>query len=111
MQEVTVKMNVPAGYKATGEYRVPQQGEPFLFKSGVNIGDGHVGEYHILRKSWTPEPWMPEGAWLFKLGGYWFISCSSPDGVDSRHLAYELARLHGGTFTPPPVDKIQIKKG
>lgn len=50
-QFVEVGIDVPEGYKATGEYVVPRKGQHFLSHGCVKVSDGYfINEYLILEK-------------------------------------------------------------
>lgn len=133
LQKVTIEVDVPEGYEATGEWRWPRTGEPALTTTGrafcAHADDecGRRGARIILRK--LPDPveewlaqhsWLPVGRWVYRHhGGYWWITDKQPephrDAYDVSDASYdigveEIARVFGHTFTPPPVDCLQVKR-
>ena len=125
-QTVTVEVDCPAGYELTGEYRVPRKDEWYLCGGIAQQCEGHdyrYATYFILRKLWQPPSWLPDGCWCYKnTANDWYVTDKEPlpelDRVrkctaQSDALCFSanaLAKLHGETFVPPPVDKIQIKR-
>lgn len=101
-------VDVPEGFVLTGEYRSPKWGEWFLEKlsncegQATKIHEAYVGSRLILKKAWTPEPWMPKGCELRydKWVEYWCFG--RPESRTIDWPAYELADLYGETFVPPP---------
>ena len=134
-QKVTVEIDVPDGYKATGELRYPVPlVDYYLLINPVRVGhlkslQSTTGPRFILRKSWEPPAWLPDGCWVY-LNGHskkWIVTNKEPEwyrGFGScidgcwENADYatcigadELASIHyGETFTPPPVEKIQIDR-
>ena len=128
-QEITIKLNVPEGYELTGEYRTPRYADAYLTIIGNISGCRHFvkGSRFILRKKWRAPDWIPDGAWVYQHGqtGVWWVARSKPsyddrygsgvwldgtgDGTGDVH-AMSIARLHNDTFSPPPVDCIQVQR-
>lgn len=119
--QVTIDANAPYGYEFVGEYRWPQPGEPWLDSGGnVRVAENSLSSRNfnclILRRSWVPPAYLPEGCWLFETADKWFISDVEPGignvaDLDSARInAKEFAKLHGETFEPPPVTKLQVKR-
>lgn len=121
-QTITIEVDVPEGWEATGEYRRVTRGERYLTcANGVQyVGtwcpkhEPSGSKYIVLRKAWQPEPWMPEGSWVYKSEwGSWFLSDTAPDCPHWREGTgfpiANLSKLFGWHFTPPPVDKIQVR--
>lgn len=138
LQKVTLDVDVPEGYEATGEWRRPIGDEPHI------IGDGRVMVAHpndfgarmlyriILRKlpdpveEWLAQhPWLPEGRWVYRFASSpkcWGISQAQPYPDDTALTTYstavgkcsvnafQFAGVLGQTFTPPPVDCLRVKR-
>lgn len=122
LQTITLNVDIPEGYEATGEFRLPLKGEAYLDKYGEVIiasynycGDG---SYIILRKTWTPPACLKNaaafareesGEWYAHIvethiketyitgTGYW----SHTGGSVHAESACKLA---GETWTPPLPD-------
>lgn len=106
IQKITIDVEVPDGYEATGEWRWPNADEPFLTVAGtvctMHIGDtvGRRGNRIILRKKWAFPAWFPNGWWLMYCGGDWYVRdyvCGAKHVVKAE-AAYA---IHGEVFTPP----------
>lgn len=87
-------------------------------------------EYLIMRRKQSPvekwiadHPWIPEGLWVYRFAfGTWHVSDVKPvrdaDSIEAySHATYShyccaqnLAALFGHTFTPPPVNLVEIKR-
>lgn len=64
MQEVTLMLDVPEGYEATGEYRSAMPGDMYLSCEGPQVSRTHtLGRYPILRKVHWNLPMLKEGLW------------------------------------------------
>lgn len=112
IQQITISIEPPAGYEATGEYREPGIGE--WFQTVANTACCRVNHSQllgrkriILRKVWSFPGWFAAG-WEIRKG---FVS---PDTwtVHKDHFGRfmfcdALWAFHGETFTPPTVDKLQ----
>ena len=133
IQEVTIKVDVPDGYEATGEWRQPNPGEPHIVGSG-EVREVHVNDYFgklmhrlILRKK--PDPVglylqglpasTPEGLWIYRAcNGEWKVTNQEPmplgDGYcvqgNSKIAAHTFFSVLGHDFVEPEVNLIQIKR-
>ena len=74
-KETIIKIDVansiaPDGYEFTGEYRAPEEGEPFSYEGIVEFGGKFTDEFPILRK-------IKSKRWRAKYGAdkaYFYIS-------------------------------------
>lgn len=58
METEAVTLHLPKlgyGWKYTGEYRLPERGEYFLFMGEIKCARGQVGEYPIVVRETTPK--------------------------------------------------------
>lgn len=120
-QKVTIEVDVPEGYEATG--RVMTYGKTMHASE-----DEYLATRLYLRKLPDPveewlarHPWLPEGRWVYRWHNKWFISISRPaplqsdadNGFGATGSVADLggvASVLGHTFTPPPVDCLQVKR-
>jgi hypothetical protein len=123
-QTITLTIDVPEGYELTGEFRPPKQGEQVRCDDGRVIAAPHdfCAPFFILRRTWQPPAWIPDGVWVYRMyQDAWFITNMEPITRDGHYTmrhdvnavavdANSLAGLHNDTFTPPPVNKIQVKR-
>jgi hypothetical protein len=137
-QTVTIELEVPEGYEATGEYRCVRYGEVYLDRGfeAVTMDSQRETNFHwpILRRK--PDPvqewlaacpkWIPEGVWIYRNHNQWRASRFEPkpikcdgQGYTSDDCGASLLGIHSvdalvnllGGFTPPPVDCLQVKRG
>lgn len=114
IQQITIQIEPPAGYEATGEYRNATPGEPFLTLTGgaqtIHNNDqcGRKGKRIILRKVWAFPSWFAAGWWIKNSDtvNNWITVCE-PMGGGRFMFCDVLWAFHGETFTPPTVDKLQ----
>jgi hypothetical protein len=105
---VTVEVPEPEGYELTGEHRTPELGEIIVALDGtpheVNCFDHDFlirRKAFILRKKWEAPVGFPTNSWVYQ----------APSGNNEVTVrADALAHIFGGEFTPPPVQKIQVKR-
>lgn len=119
IQQITISVEAPAGYEATGEYREASPGEPFLTLTGgaqtIHNNDqcGRKGKRIILRKQWAFPAWFKNGWWLYNCGSNRWAACElqpiCPPNVywEKAIEANRLWEFHGETFVAPPVPSIQ----
>lgn len=115
------------------EYRRVKPGEFHLNKGRIELWEfkqGSASEYLVMRRKQSPiekwiadHPWIPEGRWVYRFSSNrWFISDKKPESDGDCGVTYsasldahsfqadELAAFLGHTFTPPPVNLIEIKR-
>lgn len=136
LQKVTLSIDIPEGYEATGEYRVPRAGECILTDQGVepcDAGDLCLS-YLIVREKWQPPDFLSDGAWVWKdYSGEFCVShttnrdyCAEPkSNVSSEDATYwvprengqvavarlrDLCLLLGVDYVPPPTAKLQVRR-
>ena len=132
LQKVTLEVDVPEGYEATGEWRWPRTGEPALTTTGrafcAHADDecGRRGSRIILRKlpdpveEWLAQhPWLPEGCYVYRCQGELFISRWEPHSSKYGYRCNDCGRalelrtfaaIAGKEFYGPPVDCLQVKR-
>jgi hypothetical protein len=123
IHEITIKVHVPGRYRPIG-YGRPQPGRPYLRANG-GVGCGHddypLVNRILLEEVWQAPDWIIDGAWVYRYGdGSWWVTDKKPvRGIDAYgcRLGYgydipakQLAQLFSDTFTPPPVDCIQVTR-
>ena len=132
-QQVTIEVDVPSGYRLTGEYRHSRHGEYVMDCCGQIFCDGRPtglthAKYFILEKvdPWTlPDwlAWLPDDCWIFRNRfGHWTVSNIEPvtitgannfnwlttkEGGESLDVP-TLLRMIGQIWNPPPVNCIRI---
>jgi hypothetical protein len=129
-QQLTIGVEVPAGYEATGEFRWPKAGEPFLTNSGTasnssaNDVCGLSQNRIILRKLWSFPEWFGKGWWLYKNchSSNWLVTDCEPSvhSIGSCMVGWqqawpgsacitatELWQFHGEEFTPPSCERLK----
>ena len=132
-QQVTLEIEVPEGWEATGEYRSVRYGETYLGSdwspTRMTSQRETEAQWPILRRK--PDPvtewiasapaWL-EGLWVYRTAGdCWLVSRTQPTKNSvgggfscfpgdhyTSHSAASLSRLFGESFTPPPVDCLQV---
>ena len=127
-QKIEIEVDVPDGWEATGEYRVPYIGDFYVHHTGsspiafqnVVIGPRNVviGPRIILRKKYVPPSWLKPGTWIYKHGSESHWSCSNVRPVVSEsaggyRFAYGSKYVSLPTecfpdFVPPPTNPFQI---
>ena len=133
-ETVTIEVDVPDGYKLTGEYRQSRHGEYVMdcwgevFYEQRQRGSKLI-KYFILetRATWTlPDwlAWLPDDCWLYRNNyGCWTVSnmepttvmgCGSLNGLNlkERGTSLDIAallRVIDQIWNPPPVDCIRIR--
>lgn len=138
-QQITVTVDTPDDYEATGEFRVPDHraDELFLYRGSVfgtkgNRTQGGV-EYIIVRKKWQPPDFLPDGAWVWRAcDGTWYASycptdhikaepeengylrmlygCARNQGEVAVACLFDLCLFHGVEYVEPPTPKLQVKR-
>lgn len=118
----TIECDTPKGYEPVA-FRVPKLGETFVTDFGkvlTGTGNGHRWRKPrlIVRKTWTPPSWLPEGSYLYSNFGVWRCSPVEPQSVgfgggfarvlSSPSFCVSQWAQHGYDFTPPPVECIKI---
>lgn len=78
--------NVPEGFELTGEYRIPNSGEWYLFCASAVEREKyfHNGPWPILRKIEPPKPpdgWELTGEYRAPKKGEWFVTCDHSDTI------------------------------
>ncbi len=122
-QTLTIEVDVPDGWMATGEYRPPNKGEHYLQTGKSQAYFTPTVDFLILRKTWQPPAWMVEhyrGCWLYCIEREWLVNRTEPVLNDNGRYcrmndaplsidADTLAALHSAEFQPPPhTQKLQI---
>lgn len=113
-------LEIPCGFEPTGEYRQPRKGETYLNPCNttvVNALDDYSSCRIILRKTWQPPSWIPNGYWIYRASLVsWRVCRTEPiecgvgrwNGVDSLS-AHTLASFYDDKeFVPPTHSKIQV---
>lgn len=109
-QEITIKLTVPDGHEVAGEPR--QDGR-------YDFGDSYGIYIKVpLRKVWQAPAWIPDGYWVWKGANShaWRVSHERPLECGDGYLwpdnwsVSSLAALYRDTFSPPPVDCIQVNR-
>lgn len=121
LQTFQITTDVPDGYEATGEFRVPKKGEHFI--ASINgFGDRfYLATYDyddginriILRPVWKWPEFVKPGTWLaMDKNGNWVFYETQPQiesiGVQTEWLPKGCAFVLAGAFksffnfTPPP---------
>ena len=81
-QEITITVDIPEGYEATGEYRMANGEDMCLSESGDNwiavSGEDSRGNHIILRKKWKPPEFLNPGWIAMDESGAWFWFESEP---------------------------------
>ena len=108
-QEITITVDIPEGYEATGEFRYPVSGELYLVEN-ESCADRASSEQifgrrrFILRKKWTPPEFLRPG-WIAQMfDGRWFWSDTEPEGVGNGYVVRgQHFLLSNVDWTPPDV--------
>lgn len=121
-QTVTLEIDVPEGYEATGDSMSYQGGLDFSGREYV-IARACIRKLPDPVEDWLKaHPWLPEGRWVYRWSTSWYITDIQPEklagdlGYNSSQWAAfdskpkDLAAIFGHTFTPPPVDLVQVKR-
>lgn len=63
-KQITIEVDIPEGYEATGEFRNPRSGEPFIYSLGNQLKFADSGEYcaeYIILRKMPPRirPYTP----------------------------------------------------
>lgn len=87
-QEITIKVDIPDGYEATGEFRFPRKGESHLEWPDMNnimvAGLDYVHKRHIiLRKKWQWPEWLKLPYIAMDHNGEWFAFSEKPTKYDT----------------------------
>lgn len=116
-------LEIPRGFESIGEYRQPRKGETYLnpcTTATVSALDDYSSRRIILRKTWQPPSWLPNGYWVYKASpmlGSWRVCRTEPikDGAGHDYgvnsiSVYILASFYGDEeFVPPTYStKIQV---
>lgn len=114
IQQITIQIETPEGYEATGEYRFPRVGEPFMSVSGNAVIPTDADSCNrrmnriILKKVWSFPAWFGNGWELrrdFVSPGTWTVHKSD---FGRFMFADALWAFHGETFAPPTgIEKLQ----
>lgn len=115
-QKIEVEVDFPDEYEATGEFRMPSDGEYYITREGcVMDRNAQVnGPQIILRKKYEPPKWLKPGTWIYENDGKWFASNREPSrccaGYISNHpsVTTKLSNDLFPSFTPPPVNLYRI---
>jgi hypothetical protein len=120
-QSVVLELEVEAGYEPTGEYRSPVPGDWCLMHDGRawRCDCRGIGSQLILRKTWQPPKWLPDGCWVYKYDDVWRVSKTNPvraEGVasDFNPTLGSLYVLFDDVFETAPsktCDAVQVKHG
>ena len=109
-QKIEIEVDVPEGYEATGEYRIPyERNDYWLGDFGVASGPSSCHRI-ILRKLPDPIPEVegpigwPELKWAAKLRmGTWFLCSQEPRKTATAYVGLGTSILaHNLPWTPPP---------
>ena len=119
---VPMKLTIPDGYYATGEYRSPEIGEYYLAccRCEADLANEEiVSRYPILKKRWEAPGFLPKGHWLYRsnTNSYW-VSTEQPEKADfNRYLSKagstvvsynKLCKLYGVEPAYPEENCVQI---
>lgn len=111
---IQLDIDIPEGYEATGEFRLPKTGEYRIGVRGnvVETGDAdwHFMPSIIIRPKWQPPACFPKGARYFGhavLGTPWYVE--RLDGTGPTLCCECLAGLFGVEFSPPPSDPYVVE--
>jgi hypothetical protein len=123
IQCLHLAVEIPNGYRATGEWRYPKLGEWFLTASGTaqTTSDadqcGRKMNRIILEKVWSFPTWFRKGWWLYLNchSQQWLVTDHKPVhcAVGWQHCegaildARELCQFHDELFVPPAETCIQ----
>ena len=106
--KIEIEVDIPEGYEGTGEYRRPKNGDYWIDPKTDELASfpTHLAKDRcvILRKAWTPEPWMPKGCLLKyrESTRAWEFGRRSSRSTHIYLDANELAEMFWHTFSPPP---------
>ena len=107
-QEITITVDIPEGYEATGEFRYPVSGELYLENEGCadRASSEQIFGRHrfILREKWAPPEFLRPGWIAMDDDGNWFWHESEPAIGNKRWLVTGgCALLSDFNWTPPTV--------
>ena len=85
-QQITIEVDIPDGYEATGEFRCPNVGEYWIYDHCLPAcGLGFVLPHSprlILRKTWQWPEWL-KAPWIaMDKNGEWYAYKEQPDLMD-----------------------------
>ena len=103
-QEITITVDIPEGYEATGEYRRAEDSDVWLGSEASVMRGGNMNSRIILRKKWTAPEFLRPG-WIAQMfDGRWFWSDTEPEGVGNGYVVRgQHFLLSNVDWTPPDV--------
>ena len=109
--EIEVDLGEAANEWEPVAFRVPTESDDWINQFGeiLSGGDGHSTRSPrlIVRRKWTPQPWLKPGWIAQEQNGEWFWHSDEPKIVDGEwHNDVAFLRLLQDAldFTPPPCD-------
>lgn len=83
-QQITIEVDIPDGYEATGEFRSPGLDEVYLQRGEVKRSrfDHYASDFVIVRKKWQWPDWL-KAPWIaMDKNGEWYAYKEQPDLMD-----------------------------
>lgn len=113
-QQITIEVDIPDGYEATGEFRLPDESRECWLSNFSAVCEPHGGRatVHgprlILRKKWQWPDWL-KAPWIaMDKNGEWYAYKEQPDLMDgfvtwqsSGPASHTLIDSGMFDFTPP----------
>lgn len=107
-QQITIEVDIPDGYEATGEFRCPELGELYISRGQTHQAcfQNYASDHLILRKKWQWPDWL-KAPWIaMDSNGTWWAYTQPPTIDGPSWFGGDPVRLseYHLHFTPPPCD-------
>lgn len=97
-QQITIEIDIPDGFEATGEFRIPDERNEYWLSSGGELCGPHngmatvCGNRIILRKIWEWPTWLKMPYIAMDKDGLWFAYSCMPMKNTHRWYTRGIAR-------------------